>query len=292
LESQVPTQGILASALTVAIHPGAFYLVVGYSESLFLAMYLGLIYWTQRWLKSDRPLSAPTSSSAWTLAAIHGFIGAATRFAGFPIATFPIFQSLRHALQNNRARLFPVLLPALVLSGVVFLGLISFFIYCHFAFGKWNLYFILGQIGWGLSSQGSYWVLFNPLAYIPRYFFEDTMVSVNRTAVPWTMGLWITALCLDQQKMKRLGFYASAFALLYSAMIGKANADMDGMIRYSLPAFVPIILCLTQILKERPELLGSVFKSQFRWIVYAGYLLAISSQGWIAWRYLHGRWVS
>ncbi len=278
IESRVPSSGILLSAFTVAVHPASFYLVVGYTESLFMASFMGLIYWTNRWAKSRH------STTFWFLAASHGFIGAATRFAGFPIAVYPIAQ----AIIKGRNKL----LSGALLSLFVIFGLISFFIYSYFKFGKWDLYFSLTQLGWGLSSKSGYWAIFNPMSYIPLYFFEDTMASINRTAVPWSLGLIILSWSLDRQKTNRMGLYCSAFALLYAAMIGKAGSNMDGMIRYTLPAFVPIILCITQVLNTDPSYIQTVLKSKVRWILLAGYLLAIATQGWMAWRFLHGRWVS
>ena len=67
--------------VAIVVHPGPFYLVVGYSESLFLLGLLGYFYWCEkagRW--------------SWSLAARHGFGMTATRLVGLPAAVFPVWQ--------------------------------------------------------------------------------------------------------------------------------------------------------------------------------------------------------
>ena len=281
VESGLSMKELLASALTVAAHPAAFYLVVGYTESLFMASFLGLIYWTDRWMKK------PTLMS-WIIAACHGFIGTATRIAGFPIAIYPIFKNWGDAANwtTFRRRLFSTGLLSIFAS----LGLISFFLFCYLEFGHWNLYFSISKM---VAQEANYFAIFDPRSYIPRYFFEDTMLSINRTAVPWTLGLMVVNWRLDLNWRKRWGLYGTAFALFFMTMAGKANSGMDGMIRYTLPIFVVEILNLAQVLHERSKL-GVSQKKSFKFQVFLGaaYLLSVAVQGWIAWRFLHGRWVS
>src|SRR6266478_1825937 len=64
-------------------HPAAFFLVAGYSESLFLMALLGFIYW-----------SAAEGSSAKFWAAVHGIVMSATRIVGIVCAAFPLVHSV------------------------------------------------------------------------------------------------------------------------------------------------------------------------------------------------------
>ncbi|MEX0977758.1 MAG: mannosyltransferase family protein, partial [Pirellulales bacterium] len=65
----------LLATLAVALHPAAFFLVVAYSESLFLFGLLGFLYWVTLDLKKH-----------WPLAAVHGAVMTATRLGGLPVA--------------------------------------------------------------------------------------------------------------------------------------------------------------------------------------------------------------
>src|SRR5947207_4767542 len=62
-------------ALSVLAHPAAFFLIAGYSESLFLMALLGFIYWHG---------SEAVTPNFW--ASLHGMIMSATRIVGIPCA--------------------------------------------------------------------------------------------------------------------------------------------------------------------------------------------------------------
>src|SRR5205823_661097 len=69
----------ICGALLIIAHPAAFFLVAGYSESLFLMALLGFIYW-----------SAAEGRSAKLWAALHGIVMSATRIVGIVCAAFPV----------------------------------------------------------------------------------------------------------------------------------------------------------------------------------------------------------
>ncbi len=70
-------------ALTIAAHPAAFFLIAGYSESLFLMALFGFIYW-----------SSAEGRAAKILAAVHGIVMSATRIVGIPCAAFPVVRDV------------------------------------------------------------------------------------------------------------------------------------------------------------------------------------------------------
>src|SRR5438445_3560728 len=70
-------------ALAIAAHPAAFFLIAGYSESLFLMALIGFIYW-----------SSAEGRTAKILAALHGIAMSATRIVGIPCAAFPVVRDL------------------------------------------------------------------------------------------------------------------------------------------------------------------------------------------------------
>src|SRR5206468_7787123 len=68
----------ICGALLIAAHPAAFFLMAGYSESLFLMALLGFIYW-----------STTEGGGAKFWAGMHGIVMSATRIVGIVCAAFP-----------------------------------------------------------------------------------------------------------------------------------------------------------------------------------------------------------
>src|ERR1700730_2165011 len=73
----------LFGALSIVAHPAAFFLIAGYSESLFLMALLGFIYW-----------SGAEGGFAKIWAALHGIITSATRIVGIACAALPVVRSV------------------------------------------------------------------------------------------------------------------------------------------------------------------------------------------------------
>src|SRR6266446_497216 len=73
----------ICAALLILAHPAAFFLVAGYSESLFLMALFGFIYW-----------STAKGRSAKIWAASHGIVMSATRIVGIVCAAFPVVRAL------------------------------------------------------------------------------------------------------------------------------------------------------------------------------------------------------
>src|SRR6266700_1047401 len=70
-------------ALSIVAHPAAFFLIAGYSESLFLMALMGFIYW-----------SSTDGRAAKVWAALHGIVMSATRIVGIVCAAFPVVRSV------------------------------------------------------------------------------------------------------------------------------------------------------------------------------------------------------
>ena len=274
-ELKIPRKGSLLAGATVAVHPGAFYLVMGYSESFFMASCLGMIYWIHVWMKKSKV-------HFFILGAIHGFLGTATRVAAIPIMLYPLFKVLemkRITLKNT--------VTAGFLSFFTAMGLISFLVFCQLKFGHWNLYFLFSKM---VGQFPDYLAIFNPKSYIPRFFYENTMWSINRSQAPWILGLILGALRFDTSRRNKAGLYGTVIALFYFTVAGKSTGGMDGMIRYTLPIFALLVLIIAQVLQERNSIfnLNSYQKGSLTFL----YLFSLATQGWISWMFLHGRWVS
>src|SRR5437879_6183990 len=142
-------------ALSIVAHPAAFFLVAGYSESLFLMALIGFVYWSSaegRWAK------------VW--AALHGIVMSATRIVGIPCAAFPVVRNFFakgwRALRDQRNWLREYG-PAFGLMTVAMFGAVFFFIYCQFRWGRWDMYMLTQSAGWGIEPD--YFAVFRPSNY-------------------------------------------------------------------------------------------------------------------------------
>ncbi|MCM2277257.1 MAG: hypothetical protein NDJ89_04220 [Oligoflexia bacterium] len=285
----VPGRTIAWSCFLIALHPAAFFLVAGYTEPLFLAGLLGLIYWTDRWVA--RGASGFGSAGA---IALHGAVMSATRIVSFAMVPYPAFRQgfllgWPPSLKLSRKQLL-----ALGLGLFCTIGAIAFFAWCQQRFGEWNLYFRLEEIGW--RNHRRWFAVLDPLSYIPRFFFEHTVNSFNRAAMPFTALLFYLAWKFEKDSAttrERLGMYFSAFMLYYIPLTGKANADMDSMIRYTLPTYILITCCLARLQTERFAAgKGPLFTGAWRVAVTVGAIVSVAIQGWFAYRFVRGKWVA
>jgi hypothetical protein len=275
--------------IAVLVYPSAFFLVTGYTESLFLAASLGFIYWCDRW-------NSQRSAGAWWIALLHGWVLAITRIVGFAVAAYPAFGDV----VRKRLRFASVMI-----LGLSVLVSVSFFAYCQIKFGDWAIYFHLEEIGW--DNHRKYFAIINPLSYVPHFFFENTIDSVSRCTVTlggvlfavWSYIEW--KLWRQNQKLddRRIARGMVAFTMFYIALTGKANSNFDSMTRYTLPVYVLMVLNFAD-LKKIPRggladgKAGSVFFSGrgYRWKLGFMLFLSFSVECWCIYRFTHGRWVA
>src|SRR6266849_251629 len=142
-------------ALAIAAHPAAFFLIAGYSESLFLMALIGFIYW-----------SSAEGRSAKILAALHGIVMSATRIVGIPCAAFPVVRAIFakgwRGLRKSQSWIRHYG-PAVSLMFAATLGAVFFFIYCQLRWGHWNIYMLTQSAGWGIVPD--YLAVFKPSSY-------------------------------------------------------------------------------------------------------------------------------
>jgi hypothetical protein len=287
----VSRKSSLLSAFAVAVHPAAFYLVVGYTESLFLALMLGYLYWCER--------------GQFFVAWLHGLFLSWTRIVGVAVAVYPVLRSgLKFSLR----------------AWLVFLGsttsLIGFFYFCQVHFQDWAIYFHLEETGW--QNHRLYFAILNPLTYIPHFFFEDTIQSLNKFAVTFTAFLLITIAHREDRLWIRKGMrrtpvrvvellssrrgvlYLVSFGMFYIALTGKANSNLDSMLRYTFPCYVLFVIELAELnAARRLESASPVFfagagvGNRLARVKLA--LCVVGSLGFQAWciyRFTHGHWVA
>jgi hypothetical protein len=256
--------------LMAILHPAAFFVVCGYTEAMFLACALGYMYWTHRWLLRRDWL-------AYGLAGIHGFVMCATRIVGFALLPYPYMRGWREKAY----------LPALILGGLGALGGIAFFAWCQHRFDDWSVYFQLEEVGW--RNHRLWFAILDPRSYIPRFFFEHDIDSFNRASLPFTAFLFGWAWWLEKgqpDRGARFPLYLSAFVLFYIPLTGKANANMDSMIRYTFPVYLLLLLCLAPMLER------AGISRRTRALIATGAAFSFAIQVYFAIRFLRGGWVA
>jgi hypothetical protein len=240
----------LVGALAVFVHPAAFFLVNGYSESLFLFVLLGFLYWQRR-----------PGLLAWLLAGCHGFAMSATRIVGLPLAGIPVarvvFERWRGG-EGSPRRLF----AAGALAAVTAAGGLLFFAYCAARFGQWDLYMATQRVGWDVVAD--YTAPLRWQLYIPT---GDGM-HVNRVSMLLLMVFFVLLLLREWRgdvepggETERACFYLAAAMLFYISVCGLYHKDLASMIRYSLTVYVMLVLAAANLAAHtrkvrRPSWLG------------------------------------
>ncbi len=274
-------------ALAILAHPAGFYLVAGYSESLFLAALVGFIYWSTR-----------ESRGANALAVAHGALLSATRIVGLPCALFPIVRSIctGRRVQSFRAWLWRQRAAVLV-SGLSMLGGLAFFAYCQVRWGRWDLYMLTQNAGWGIAPD--YLAAFRPGNYrwtLPEYF-EPTRVSQFTSAlagglfVTIAAGELIAALRGVSGWTRRLGFYFCAAIIYYLSLAGVASVQLESMLRYDLCVHALVVLGLLHFFRQLRD--APVFARALAMGVAAVACAGgLALQGYYVWNFSQGNWVA
>jgi hypothetical protein len=276
-------------ALAIMAHPAAFYLVAGYSESLFLAALVGFIYWSTR-----------EGRAANVLAVAHGVVLSATRIVGLPCALFPIVQSV-FASGWNRSESFRTWLwrqrAAVLISGFSMLGGIAFFAYCQVRWGRWDIYMLTQNAGWAI--QPDYLAVFRPGSYVfslPQYF-EPTRVSQFTSALAGALfvaiaaGELIAALRGESGWARRIGFYFCAATIYYLSVAGVASVQLESMLRYDLCVHALVVLGLLHFLRQIR--VAPVFVRAFATAAVAVACAGgLALQGYYVWNFSQGNWVA
>ena len=276
-------------ALAIVAHPAAFYLVAGYSESLFLMMLVGFIYWSTR-----------EGRTAKVLAVLHGFTMSATRIVGLPCAAFPVV----HSIFTNRwkrsesagAWIARHRAPALVML-LSLLGGISFFIYCQLRWSRWDTYMLTQESGWAIKPD--YLAIFDFRNYrwtLPPLYDPLRASQFASAAAGAIFGLIAFAELLAAIRWRsewagRVGFYFCAAVVYYLSLAGVASVQMESMLRYDFCVHALVVLGLLHFLGQFrvvPVYVRAVGMSVASVACAAG----LSLQGYYVWNFTQGNWVA
>jgi hypothetical protein len=302
----------LFGALSILAHPAAFFLVAGYSESLFLMALVGFIYW-----------STTEGRTAKVLAVIHGIVMSATRIVGIPCAAFPIVRSLVakgwRSLHAPRSWLRQYG-NAIALMLVAMLGGLLFFAYCQLRWGNWNLYLLTQAAGWGISPD--YLAVFKPSSYRWLVPALGDPTAASQMSVTLGAGLFLAiAICeIAMWRTRgrfgpvaaatrtrpvassnrsgpgmdwptRAGIYFCALTVFYLSISGVASVNMESMLRYEFSAHTLLVLAFLNFLGQfetAPKLLRAFGMGAVALACAAG----LSLQAWYVWNFTRGNWVA
>ena len=275
-------------ALGVVAHPTAFFLVAGYSESLFMMSLFGFMYW-----------SSAEGRAAKFLAALHGFVMSATRIVGIPCAVFPIVNAIfQNGWRGPRGvRLWlRRLAPALAVTLGAALGAASFFFYCFVRWGRWDVYLLTQKAGWAIEPD--YLAIFKGESY--RWLVPSLRDPTQAGQMAVTLGtvlLVAVALCellpivrRNATWKTRIGFYFCAAIVYYVSVSGVACVQMESMLRYEFCVHALIMLAFMHFLHQlrTPPLLVRAFGLAAMGLVSAA---GLAVQGWYVWNFTRGKWV-
>ncbi|OFY98990.1 MAG: hypothetical protein A2Z97_01385 [Bdellovibrionales bacterium GWB1_52_6] len=259
--------------LGILSHPAAFMLVMGYSESLFLACMLLFL----------RKSSSPGGTGKFH-AAGAGFLMSATRIVGVVVALYPLMSS---SLKRNTRRL-----QAGIIAGAAVGGAAVFLLYCKIRFGQFDLYMQTQKIGWGIVPD--YTALFDRNSLHYRFRLDQLTLSYSLIAfLLFTIlesTLWIFSKSVGLSK--RLPIYVTALSIFYISISGLKSVGFQSLIRYSLPWHLLLVLCLGHLLSRPPftRISPNLLKSAA--LLLASGLIAL----WVRLQlpymsdFLHGRW--
>jgi hypothetical protein len=219
------------AVLAVFAHPAGFFLVTGYSESLFMASMLFYFYFADAENPRDR----------WA-AALPGFLMTATRIVGLPVAAYPVF---KWALAQKRSAIdWRGFVQPLTLAAISSLGSLLFFAYCQLKFGDYKLYMETQAIGWGIATDyGALWK-WREFRYMLPYEQISTIAAGAGLAALWIAELFRSWLTATRLALRRVPLLICTFFIFYITICGLKSLWFRSMIRYTLPIWVLLLLCL------------------------------------------------
>jgi len=276
-------------ALSILAHPTAFFLVAGYSESLFMMGLFGFMFW-----------STAEGKGAKALAVLHGSLMSATRIVGIPCAAYPVVQTVFRdgwrGLVEVRCWWRRYATPAGLMVGAT-LGAGLFFFYCLLRWGRWDMYMLTQQSGWAIIPD--YLAVFKPSSY--HWLVPALNNPTEASQMTMTLGgilLLAVILCELLPVVRRrfpgttrVGFYFCAAVIYYISVSGVASVEMESMLRYEFCVHALIVLAILHFLHQLPAPRLWVRASGMAAIALLS-AAGLSVQGWYVWNFTRGNWVA
>ena len=290
-------RGTAWAALLVGLQPCSFFLVASYSEPLFLCLLFGFLYWSGR-----------SGFLATMLAALHGFGMTATRLVGIPLAILPLAAVWVTHLRRQEGGFHAALRRSfgpLCLMIAASAGALSYFAYCHFHLGRWDMPMKAHEVGWAVHP--CYYAIFSYRLFRPLLghgllhglpmrdgFMDPNVLDQFTGGLLWLFlaGVFLVEIVLRRRGLTgwrdRAALYLGAFLLYYVSISGHLTRQQSSMIRFAvciLAMLVPPVIMLA-------ERWGRPLPLRVR--IGLGVWL-VTSVAWnliLTYRYTHGFWVA
>ena len=257
-----------AKILLLACYPYCFFFYCSYTESMFISMLMGFVYFSERWLREE---DEKKSWRLFGLAILHGFLMNFTRLVGFVIVIYPVIRALQTREKLMRATL-------ITLTSTT--GIAVFLAYCQIKFGAWDFYFVSEKTVWNTYVEWSKLLPPTELFNFSRPFHADTVSKY----VCIGLGMFLTWKLIELVR-KRLWLSPYFAILLVSGMmwgeylLGRTSWNFSGLGRYLIPVFALIL----PFLKIEPKL-------NWKWVTIGAvllvfqiaYALKFCRHGWVA----------
>lgn len=245
---------------------GAYFLLMPYSEGVFLSNFCGALYWIRR------------NDKNWFLACFHALFLSLSRVSGLILASYFLWA----AIKERNLKSLAVFCSALA-------GVGAFFLFCEWKFGHWDLYFITQKSGWG----GEPTLL---AAFIPSFLSiplikafngsnGDVSLLVSSLLSLFIFGCGFLGLVYRRAWVKdQWPILLAGSMVFYFSLSRSMNLGFFGMYRYSLPTIFCWGLALLPANSHRVH-------KYLKYIVYIICVLSFYLQVLMANRYLTGQWM-
>lgn len=287
---QVSSRLALSGIAAILAYPASFFLVAGYSESLFLMALLGFLYWTNYDQFSSR-----------FLAIVHGFVMSATRIVGLPLALclpFGFWVTSYTSGSNNLYQWLRNSRVYLLISSISALGSLLFFAFCYLEFGEWDLYMQTQLAGWAI--QPDYLAIFDPKIYLLFINTSGLVTFLSRLLVPVTMALflisWLTEwklakLLPENSWITRVRFYFGGWLIFYISVSGLSSIQLQSMSRYILCVHVMLVLAIVHLLSA-VQPLPRIYQAGITFLLIFFVTTSFIIQSKLIYIFTQGKWVA
>ena len=285
---QIPFSSQALGGLAVLAHPASFFLVAGYSESLFLMALLGFIFWSD---------SGRGRSRLW--ASLHGIVMSGTRIVGIPCAAYPVIESIfrtGRGVLRRPIEWFKRNWTAVTVTVVATFGALLFFMFCQLRWGHWNMYMLTQRAGWGIVPD--YLAVFKPSNY--RWLLPALNNPTEASQLSMTLGAMFLVLVAAMELLPavrtrtdwpvRIAIYFCAAVIYFVSVSGVACVDMESMLRYEFCVHALIVLAFLHFLHQFR--LPPVLVRALGVVVALASAAGLSVQGWYLWNFTRGNWVA
>lgn len=178
------------------------------------------------------------------------------------------------------------------------LGGIAFFGYCQIRWGRWDIYMLTQEAGWGIDPD--YLAAFRPHNYrfVLPPLHDTTIVSQFTSAVAGVLFLVIGAIELVLVAVRgssgwreRISFYFAAAVIYFFSLAGVASVQMESMLRYDLCVHALIVFGVLHFLHQL-RFTSVLVRAVAMGVASLVYAAALALQGFYVWNFTQGNWVA